>query len=502
MIIKRILKEENIFPKNLLIPILIASVFFLFMLFFFPFREILQFDVDEGVNLMRSMLVNLDYPLYDQISSDQPPIFTYILAQVIKTTGVNLTAGRILVLFFSTLLVWSCSQFLQLTWGSIYSIILLFLILLLPYYMRLSVSIMIGLPAISMATLSLLLITLWHLNKRDYLLILSGVIFGISILIKFFTIFLMPIFLLGITISQYNHFKTNGFSIKWFQPGLIWFISFGLISFALTSILVGSNNFIDIIRPHLDSSSILSLREYNNTINFHLLSVIPFLFLGLIGVLISILRKNWLSLYPAVWAAIAYLLLRIYSPVWYHQQILVTVPVVILCAVAAGEGIMWLIKLIHEKELTFKNSVPTLLALIVFLFVIVHYFPLFRAQVYSKPQLTRISLKAPQHQMKVLRSMRNYSDQTNWVVTDTPIYAALIRKPVPPKLATFTLKRVATKSLTEDNIIYTVKTYRPEQVLLTRFNLPNLENYLIQNYNLIQKSRGYRLYIRNDLYKP
>ena len=29
---------------------------------------------------MRSMLVTMDYSLYDEISSDQPPLFTYLLA--------------------------------------------------------------------------------------------------------------------------------------------------------------------------------------------------------------------------------------------------------------------------------------------------------------------------------------------------------------------------------------------------------------------------------------
>src|SRR5690242_21956617 len=96
---------------NILLPILVALLFFAFTFSYYPFREKLQYDTDEGLNLMRSMLVELGHPLYREVSSDQPPLFNEVLALVFHVTGFEVNAARLLVLLFSTLLVWSCAQF-------------------------------------------------------------------------------------------------------------------------------------------------------------------------------------------------------------------------------------------------------------------------------------------------------------------------------------------------------------------------------------------------------
>ena len=104
---------------NLFLPILIALLFFAFPFSYYPLREKLQFDSDEGLNLMRSMLVALGHPLYSEVSSDQPPLFNQLLALLFRVTGFEVNPARLLVLLFSTLLVWSCAQFLQITWGKL-----------------------------------------------------------------------------------------------------------------------------------------------------------------------------------------------------------------------------------------------------------------------------------------------------------------------------------------------------------------------------------------------
>jgi hypothetical protein len=41
--------------------------------------------------------------------------------------------------------------------------------------------------------------------------------------------------------------------------------------------------------------------------------------------------------------------------------------------------------------------------------------------------------------------------------------------------------------------------YRPEQVLMARFEIPALETYLKENYTLVLSAEYFRLYLRNDL---
>src|ERR671919_63713 len=91
---------------NLLLPIVIALTFLVFTFSYYPFREKIQFDSDEGLNLMRSMLVVLGHPLYSEVSSDQPPLFTQLLGLVLRVVGLEVNPARFFVLLFSSLLVW------------------------------------------------------------------------------------------------------------------------------------------------------------------------------------------------------------------------------------------------------------------------------------------------------------------------------------------------------------------------------------------------------------
>src|SRR5688572_20614681 len=166
-------KTWNTFGE-LLLPVVIALIFLVFTFSYFPFREKLQFDTDEGLNLMRSMLVASGHSLYSEISSDQPPVFTQILALLFRVTGFEVNPARSLVLLFSTLLVWSGAQFLQLTWGKLAAILFLPLMIMVPRYLVLSTAVMIGVPSIALASVSMLFVILWHQKKSSLLLILSA----------------------------------------------------------------------------------------------------------------------------------------------------------------------------------------------------------------------------------------------------------------------------------------------------------------------------------------
>jgi hypothetical protein len=95
--------------------------------------------------------------------------------------------------------------------------------------------------------------------------------------------------------------------------------------------------------------------------------------------------------------------------------------------------------------------------------------------------------------------MNEYVDQTNWIMTDMPMYAFRVHRPVPPALATFSSKRLATGSLTEEDILTAMREYAPEQVLMARFEIPSLEAYLEEHYTLILSVEYFRLFLRKDI---
>ncbi len=125
--------------------------------------------------------------------------------------------------------------------------------------------------------------------------------------------------------------------------------------------------------------------------------------------------------------------------------------------------------------------------------------PILDRELMDSPKLTGFSLTATQEKLQVYRTMRSYADRTEWVVTDMPMYAFLIEKPVPPTLATFSRKRLVTGELTDMDILLAMQTYQPEQVMMARFVIPTLEDYLKENYNLILNEDPYRLFLRKDI---
>jgi len=303
-------------PGNLFVPIAVALIFLAFTFSYFPFREKLQFDSDEGLNLMRSMLVALDHPLYSEVSSDQPPLFTQILGLLLRVTGFAVNPARLLVLLFSTLLVWACAQFLQLTWGKLAAILFLPLVIMVPSYLMLSVAVMIGVPSIALAAVSMLFVAIWHRKKNNLWLALSGFALALSVLIKLFSGFLAPIFLIGIIASEYFEKREEGLSWKILKPAWIWGLCFGGLSLLLGLILVGPQNIWAITSPHLAAPTVEGFQSESYTMNAHLQAAIPLLLLGVLGALISVYKRNWLTLYPLAWAALAYVLFSFYSPVF------------------------------------------------------------------------------------------------------------------------------------------------------------------------------------------
>jgi 4-amino-4-deoxy-L-arabinose transferase-like glycosyltransferase len=484
---------------NLLWPLLIALIFLAFTFSYYPFREKIQFDSDEGLNLMRSMLVVLGHPLYREVSSDQPPLFTQVLALLLRVAGFDVNPARVLVLLFSGLLVWSCAQFLLITWGKPAAVLFLPLIIMAPRYLDLSVSVMIGVPSIALAALSMLFVTFWHQDKRNLWLVLSGFALALSVLIKLFTGFFVPILLAGMTVSEYLNRRGEGFSWKMLRPALIWSISFASLGILLGLILVGPQNVWLIIFPHLTAPATQELQGPGYTINAHLRAAVPLLILGIFGALVSIYRRNWLTLYPLAWAALAYTLFSFYSPVFYHHQLLITIPIAMMAAAVAGDGILYLISLRQPADLIHLRTLFGILALIGFAWVSAHYLPVLDKELMNRPRISGFNLRATPGKLKVLRTMNEYIDQTNWIVTDMPMYAFRVQRPVPPVLATFSSKRLATGSLTEADILTAMREYQPEQVLMARFVIPPLEEYLQKNYTLILSEEYFRLFIRNDL---
>ena len=106
-------------------------------------------DTDEGINLMKALLVTKGYRLFRDIWSDQPPIFTLMLAGQFKAFGPSVEGGRLLVILLASVLLWSLYETVRRFEGACAAIAAAVLVIASANFIKLSCTVMIGLPAIA-----------------------------------------------------------------------------------------------------------------------------------------------------------------------------------------------------------------------------------------------------------------------------------------------------------------------------------------------------------------
>ena len=141
-------------------------------------------DDDEGMNLMKAQSVRAGYALYRDIWSDQPPLFTLLLATVFNLFGPSVSAGRMLVLGFALLALLSSGLISRDIAGRIGSLASVLFLATSDRFSSLALSIRIDLPAVSLTSLAVAF-TLRYLRtgKRAWLL-LTGVAFFSGLMTK------------------------------------------------------------------------------------------------------------------------------------------------------------------------------------------------------------------------------------------------------------------------------------------------------------------------------
>ena len=483
--------------------LVLPVAFFALMFLYYPFREAFEMDLDEGGTVMKALLVARGYPLYSQVWSDQPPLSTYLLAACIRIFGPDVDAGRILVLSLSTALMAAAVHFLRLQWGGWHAVAGAVLIFLLPYYNALSVSIMIGLPAIAFAVLALLALSFWHQRRGRVWLFLSALGLCLSIATKLFTGFLAPLFVLGILLDEKRRVGKSAGWRAWIGPALTWSVVFLAFMLIAAVVFVRPSNLMELFTTHLAARQTEEFIVHNQQmpLSFYLSDAWPILILGGVGGLFVLLERRWISLYLIAWAGLGTLLLTQQIPVFYHHQLLITVPAAMLAAIAAGEGLSLLPRLLHPGVFTKWRNLLAALALIGFAIVVFVRLPLTLPVL--RPQPVFVSKEPlspwPQQAQLFLAKMANHASETHWVVTDLPMYAFRVGLISPPYLSFITAKRLSTGELTEDKIIAVIQEYRPEQVLIGRREFPKVKQFLEDDYRLIYE-RGKRfLYLRKDI---
>lgn len=466
------------FPLHLILPFLLIALVFLVI----PVEQIFDFDGDEGINTIKALLYSQGFSLYQDIWSDQPPLFTIVLAWWWQIFGQSMFAARCLVLLFSTFLVWSFYQILRLGLGVLGAVAGTLILINSHYYMKLSVSVMIGLPSLALALFSIYLLLLAQRQSSVLLLLGSGAIFALSLQTKLFTIFLIPLICLQLLGANY----TSKWTSKLNKVGL-WLFAL-LTTYILVSILCGAFSYEQLLQSHVVSRQGEELFT-NDYLSFNRLfdrmfgQDYLFHILALLGILVIITTRNSTGLFPLAWLGTVCLLLANHKPVWYHHYLLVAIPLAWLAAYAVAAMGEFFQPPRTKLKLGIKAIIPILTALLS-----CSAFFLEVSRLNTERQNYQRDLVRQTHlEQHVLNLVLQHREQTNWIFTDKPTYAFYARLPVPPETAVLSLKRVLTGTISYDDMLKILQTYQPEQILLSNLrddlaNYPPTREYLQTHY--------------------
>ncbi len=480
---------------NFLPPIAIALVFFVMVYSQARYAQSLAINPDEGVNLIKSAMVAKGYHLYSQIWNDQPPVFTLMLSEVFRAVGFSIEAARIFVLVLSSILVACLYQTIRWLHDHGTAIVTVLFLASSAWFIPLSVAVMIGMPAIAMAAGSLFLangaIRSSNRALSMSLLFASGLLFGLSIQTKIFTLIVLPAVLISL--------QGRPATVSRRQAYWVWFLSV-LNIFILVMVFTGENWDEMLIPPlrlraMVAVNQVFSLHDMFSQITEHFFFLLPF---SLVGVIVGLLRSPRESFIPISWLATGVLVFHFHRPLRYHYSPMLEIPLCWLAAIGLCATFMlglrvflWVCYRALSNEETRPSAyafaghatVATLVAMLAI--GVATYLTIaltFRAH-YWREQLNPTVSSFSHTSSALVAEIQQFKRHTHWMYTDLPVYAFRGGVNVPPELAVITQKRRQTGFLSDDQILGLIHKYTPEQILIARFSYgTDFQAILSQDY--------------------
>ncbi|MGK7911100.1 MAG: glycosyltransferase family 39 protein [Synechococcus sp.] len=499
---------------DLLVPVLTIAL----AMWIMPAGDVFQFSNDEGNQLAKARLLQAGYRMYRDIWSDQPPLHTVLLSNWLKLFGQSLSNARHLTLTLSSLLVWAFGRSVKATAGTVPALLSVLFLLLSSSYLQLSQSVMIGLPGLAFAMLSVYLLLRYAISTRGYWLAISGLLFGASMQIKLISIILIPPLCCYLLINRRSSLirsaqqpadsKSPAFNYiltptVW-QPIAIWLGSV-IVAFLIIGLAVGSFDWQQLVGGHIQAQSNHdSGWRYSRglrPLEVILLQDYDYLLLVFVGLLVGITKLREIALLPLLWLASVILVFLYYRPLWGHYYPFLSIPMIWLGAFGIRFILSWWRSRPFEGS---QRSIPTtirqgLLASLLSLALL--------APTVAIP--VRIAIHMHTHEQFVERSQQHWEALAaieaqikpgdEWLLTDFPIYGFLSNLKVPPYLATVSSKRVNTGNLTKEDLQRILAEYDPAQVLIGRYPLFNqgLRPTLRQSHTVGYNSGGLVQFVKD-----
>lgn len=441
-----------------------------------PWWSVYEFDVDEGFNMAKAVLVANGFRLYADVWSDQPPLLTYLLAARELIDPWSIAQARGIMLVFSCILLGSLYRIVARIDGTGAAWLAVLSLAGADIYERLSVSVMIGLPAVALAALALERC----IGTRGRAgLVLSGAIFGLAVQTK---LFVLPLVIAFPCIIAANGLRAVLPVGERLLSLVLWGAGFGGCLGA--ALMLYDPTLEQLVSPHLAAAS--RAKEAFASMDYLVEKLQDWTVLvpaSLLGLIAAIRRPGAGRMIPVLLGLTTFLILANHRPLNYHQVLLVAFPLSWL----SGVGIMYLTGVLREVA-SRRYAFVALGGLFIFLLV---------SLVPDMKKLSSMHAKDDTGPL-ALQELRVHGRSTDFLFSDHPMDVYYMESKMPPALAVPSIKRFHTGHLDPSDFMRAVETWKPAQLMLRRKYIkypPEIHEYLKGRYVLVPND-GWSHYLR------
>lgn len=447
---------------GLFIPIL----FLLFMFLQNPFAEAGDYDYDEGINLMKTALYEQHYTLYDDIWSDQPPLFTVLLSGWFAVVGESPTTARILIALFSALLLWSFYLTVHSTTTAFAAISATLLLVLSQFYLRLSSAVMIGLPALAWAMTAIAFLV--RGRQRFGTLLLSGLLMALALETKLFVVVLFPA--IGLHFLVANAANGTTLSVGQRMVRLLSWLVVVTIAFLGLSIYFNALKVDMLLKPHFAeqtrTQALFTMGSQEFITDFFKQQPV-YLSVAAVGLIFAYRQRQRAAVLPLAWFLTVAGAFIFHRPLWYHHIMLLTIPMAWLCAFslhAWGNLFDHLVGTTTRQRLL-RTALLSATAVALCAALLKYPSPL------AERLEEQAKLYRPLYIWELVHQLQaDAKEEQGFVFTDRPFYAFQAGLPVTPPIAAISRKRMQSGILTQEDMLNALTKYKPEYVILQRFS--------------------------------
>jgi uncharacterized membrane protein len=471
----------------------IPVIFLVFLFMQNPFADAGDYDYDEGINLMKTLLSEQNYKLYDDIWSDQPPLFTVLLSGWFALVGESAAAARVLVALFSALLLWSFYLSVHRSVSAFAAIGATLLLVLSQFYLRLSSAVMIGLPSLALALAAIACLV--NAKQRRWPLLLSGLLMALALETKFFVVVLFPaigLYLLWADAPKLAWSQRLGRLLLWLAVVTVAFVGLSIYFNALNIDMLLTTHFGAQTRDRV----LFTISSQRFIADFFQQQPV-YVTVAALGVLYALRQQTRAFLLPLAWFVTVVVAFLFHRPLWYHHIMLLTIPMAWLCAFSLEAWRKVLDQLTGQSTRQRLTQTALLATSAVALGMAIFYYPTpLNARLDEQAKLFR-----PLYIWEMVQQLQTDAQvKPGFVFTDRPFYAFQAGLPVTPPIAAISRKRMESGILTHADMLNALTQYKPQYVILQRFSD---EDYGIevmaeihQNYELVLDISPGRYYRR------